>query len=422
MITSISLIIELCILAFYNSANGGVVYIPNIFPLCFIAVNLLCILIDLSKSQKRKYMSIFLFAYIVRIVILLVDIYLKGIVYIPQSGADSEGFYRTMEMVAFGFNYNEISYPVLVGYFFRFFGISRMGAQYANVLMSILAMFAICDALELLNINQKNRKTALWVMALLPNYVCMNCILLRESIVSMFIAISVLFFVRWITKKAETNFLLALLAILAASIFHSGAIGVAVGEILCRFLYDRRTEKITIKPSNVVIGVILAFSLVFLYLNYGDVFFQKMTGTSSLSEIANQSTLGETSYAEYVGDSSSIGSMIIYTIPRIFFFLFSPLPWSWRGINDVIAFVFSSLFYFFAIYYSLKTLRSNEIESSRRLQITLLLIVAFCVIFVFAWGTANAGTALRHREKIAPLCIVLLAFNNWRIKFKVRRN
>ena len=37
--------------------------------------------------------------------------------------------------------------------------------------------------------------------------------------------------------------------------------------------------------------------------------------------------------------------MIINSPFRIFFFLASPLPWYWRGINDIIAFLFSAFFY-----------------------------------------------------------------------------
>ena len=77
--------------------------------------------------------------------------------------------------------------------------------------------------------------------------------------------------------------------------------------------------------------------------------FKRLGSVDSIEEAANTLDYGGSTYAQYVGDSSSIQNMLIYTIPRIVYFLFSPLPWQWRGPSDVIAFTFSSLFYMYAV-------------------------------------------------------------------------
>ena len=89
---------------------------------------------------------------------------------------------------------------------------------------------------------------------------------------------------------------------------------------------------------------------------YADVLFEKFGRVDSIGDVANTLDYGGSSYAQYVGDSSSIQNMLIYTIPRIGYFLFSPFPWQWRGISDIIAFVFSSMFYMYAVYAAIKNM------------------------------------------------------------------
>ena len=88
----------------------------------------------------------------------------------------------------------------------------------------------------------------------------------------------------------------------------------------------------------------------------------------------------------------------------IFFFLASPLPWYWRGINDIIAFLFSAFFYTISIYYSFKAIK---LTSKNKNIIICLLIFAISSAFIYSWGVSNAGTALRHRDKFLPNFILL---------------
>ena len=94
---------------------------------------------------------------------------------------------------------------------------------------------------------------------------------------------------------------------------------------------------------------------------------------------------------------------------KIFYFLTSPLPWEWRGINDVISFVFSSLFFIICYVYALKSLKKVNYNNSGFIKVCL--ILAFISAFIFSWGTSNAGTAMRHRDKFLVNYIVMLALS-----------
>ena len=135
-----------------------------------------------------------------------------------------------------------------------------------------------------------------------------------------------------------------------------------------------------------------------------------MNNVDSLSDIGNVNTEGGSSYAAYVGDSSSVFNMMIYTIPRIVYFLLSPFPWQWRGMGDIIAFVFSSLFYFFTIKNAFVFIK--KANQKNKSYVIIVFIVALCTAFVFSWGVTNTGTATRHRDKMIILYGLLYALSH----------
>ena len=100
----------------------------------------------------------------------------------------------------------------------------------------------------------------------------------------------------------------------------------------------------------------------------------------------------------------------------MFFFMFSPLPWQWRGIPDIIAFVFSSLFYMYIIFSTLQKLYQICKSQTKSNNIHLIVLIALSIIaifssFVFGWGCNNTGTATRHRDKMMCIYAVMLGIN-----------
>lgn len=99
----------------------------------------------------------------------------------------------------------------------------------------------------------------------------------------------------------------------------------------------------------------------------------------------------------------------------MFYFLFSPLPTNWRGFGDIIAFIIDSSFYIFLCWNIAKNYRfSNKFGN-----IKLFLLIGLSIsVFVFAFGTYTAGTALRHRAKLLPMLTVLYAVSSSSLNIK----
>lgn len=382
-------------------------------------VAIVCIIIssigfyyDIRFSQiLNRYMQPLMVSYFFRLCILFFDIYGKKLYTLPNSGADSLRFYEwSVHYAVTGENRMGL-FTSVMGTIIRWIGNNILYLQFLVMMFSMIAIIALIGSLNTLGISSGIIISTVMIVGILPNFTILSCVFLRESIVVMFLSLSLLFFLFWYKRKHEVYFILAFACVFLASGFHSGAAGAAVGYILIRFFYNNGSGKIQLRVSNIVIAAAFVFVFTYLYMNYSEILFGKMQGIGSVSDLANTNEAGGSTYAMYVGDSSSLSNMVIYTIPRIVYFLFSPFPWQWRGISDIIAFAFSSMFYIVSVYNAIKVLLMRSEDHS---IIILLLFLLFGLVFVFAWGTSNTGTATRHREKLVTIFAALWAVSESR--------
>lgn len=418
MISFLVLLIEFIIMAFLKAS--GVDGRPMEFILVCIGVFTVVYFWEIGRSKRLRPMVLpLVIGYLLRIGLIFFDRYGQDIYNLPNSGADSEMFYRTATQFAnFGWTDREGLFIRVLGTAMSWLGDSRVYMQFLLALLSVVAIHTAERIMEEARLDLRSRVSAMSVLCLLPNFAILSSILLRESVVTMFLAISLLCFMKWLMGKPEPWFWLAFAFVFAASAFHSGSVALAVGYILVRFLYDKNRGSFRLTWKNILPSVIFLMVFVYLFNNYGEQLFAKMMGVDSIEDIASGSGLGGSSYARYVGNSETIGNMLRYTPARLVFFLFSPFPWHWRGLADIIAFFFNSLFYIWSMFSALRYVTSGR--GKNRELVTALLIVAFCALFVFAWGTSNTGTAIRHRDKMVVLYCVMLALTEKNRKVVVR--
>ena len=69
------------------------------------------------------------------------------------------------------------------------------------------------------------------------------------------------------------------------------------------------------------------------------------------------------------------------------------------------------MFYMYAVYAAIKNM--HIYSRGNHNQVLAVLIIAFCIVFIFAWGVANTGTAARHRDKMVMIfgTLLTLSFN-----------
>ena len=411
MLAGCTLTIECLILMLLTSSGVQGRSVPAM--LVLIGLFSLAYFFDLGLSRRLRPVAFPLaLGYLLRLGLLLFDLYGREIYALPNSGADSEMFFQQGMQCALGTFSDPSAFISVLGILLSLLGVSRLFVQFLLMLCSVAALHCAAEIFREAGIAPRTARAILYLLCLLPNFAILSSVLLRESIVTMLLAFSVLCLVRWQLRGREGWFWAACLLSCCAAMFHSGSIAVAAGCILVRLFYDRGGERLRFSWRNLLPAFVLLVAFLYLYNNYSDVFFGKMSGVDSLEDIANTGGVGGSSYAEYVGDSDTLGSLLLYTPVRIIFFLFSPLPWQWRGPSDVIAFCFSSVFYAWALFSALRYLTGARRE--HRELVAVLLIVAFAVLFVFSWGVSNVGTAVRHRDKMVVLYAVLLGLTRRR--------
>ena len=408
MISISMLILEFCIKAFCKDVlSTDIIESLDIFLIMGFTTSFI---IDVFHSEKLKTFRYPLLAgYLFRIVLLFWDIYGRSIFVLPNSGMDSEMFYG--QSILF-MNTGETSrglFPKVMGSIMTIVGPSRLFIQFIAVLFSVVSLVLLAYMMHELLISETVKRNVCCIVALLPNLSIISSLFLRESILSMFIVISFYIFYLWFKGGNILLYFSAFALAFVASAFHSGCAAIAVGYIAILLLYDRQNNVFKMKVKNIVPAVLMLLVISFLYVNYGDVLFGKMNSIESISDVAEDQDRGASSYVQYVGNSNNPINMIIFTIPRIFFFIASPLPIQWRGLNDIIAFCFSSLFFISVAWYTIRFIASGKKEN--RTLVIALSIVVFSTFFVFGWGVANAGTACRHRDKITFICGLLLALS-----------
>lgn len=413
MLTSLTILFEILIQVFLKINLVESRPAALIFPMLFITSA--AYFTDLSKNRRlRPVMLPLTLGYCFRLFLVAFDIYGRNIYSLPNSGADSEMFFREAILYSDG-GLVIGAFQQMVGKIFSWIGVSRLYMQFLLMLLSVAALHLLAAMLRDIGLDTSRQRKTMYILCLMPNFAILSSIFLRESIVAFFAALSLWAFIKWWMSGSDRWFILAFTAVFCASRFHSGTVAMAIGYIAIRFLYDKRRKAFHTSWKNILPTIVLVTVFVYLYINHKSVLFGKMEGIEAIDDIASGNGMGNSTYAAYVGNSNTPLNMLIYTLPRIVFFLFSPFPWHWRGLSDIIAFCFNSTFYLWAIYSTYKYLRSKEPEN-RNLLIALL-IVALVTVFVFAWGTSNTGTAVRHRDKMVILYGVIWALTVGKTKF-----
>lgn len=408
MILFLTLLFEFVTMHFLKLESG---YASTALSAVMIVVACVALLCDVKRKKSISYAFIPIFVGTVfRLILLLIDVYGKSIITLPNGSSDSEMFYEeTLKYIKIGVSERGL-FPIIMGNLFKITGISKLYGQFILMLISLVCVVLLALILNRLEINKEIRFKVILIASLLPNFSILSVLFLRETIEYLFITFSFYLYISWITKKREMLFLFACIVALLGATIHSGLIALVVGYFAVRLLYDKKTSSIKIRPLNIIVTILLVMVTTYFVLQYADVFIVKLSKVDDISDIANTRDVAGSSYVQYVGDSSSVRNMLIYTIPRAFYFLFSPLPWQWRGFSDVFAFFFSSLLYFYCILFTFS--RFKSLSKRDKCFVVLISVITFVVVFVFSWGVTNSGTALRHREKTIMLFLTLYAISS----------
>lgn len=379
--------------------------------LIIVMLNIVVLSIILGKyaRTKKEYLILWV-AFAARVIVMLLDVYVPEIKINIHSGYDTAGYHN--DAVRILLSNNEVSitgnlYAYLLSLIYRMFGAQIIMAEYFNILLAMWAIVLLKDILYKLPINQKSRMIGFIIMALGPNYILLSPIMLRETVIIFLLTASLWSFIQWWNKRGLIYISHAITLSIIGAMFHSGAIAAAIAYGLIVTFYDQERNFFKIDFKTIIMGAVITLCFTIVSYTMGDMIFTKFQRVNDIMDIGQEAAYAEGGSAYLDNQTSeSIPELIFNTPIRIMYFIGSPVPWKWRGINDIFAFLFSTSIYLCSIIYLAKALRLN---GKNKNLIIMLLIMALLSATIFAWGVSNAGTALRHREKFISVYIVMLA-------------
>ena len=351
-------------------------------------------------KMDRPVAVVLAFAYLLRLLVLYADTY--HLLPNPFTGLDTEDFHTATLAFLVGDGLIKTNYTYVLAVFYRLFGdYGRFMAQFFNVLLSFGTVALLYWALRMLKVSRRSLLVALSVVAFMPATVCLSGVLLREAWVQFFVMLSVCCFIRWYQRGGIGNEVACMAATFAAMLMHAGCVG-ALAVYMIGFLVCRTWKSEGVRTYALTVCVMVLFMLPMLvfpglllakFVNAAD------SGLDIVPVVAGSTYL---LWMQKLG----VGLRLLLSPVRMFYLLFSPLPFDWRGLSDVAVFCVDSLVNIVLVVLMFRPpLLGGAAQLKRFLGYAVLVLT-----FVFALGTTNAGTAVRHRAKFLPVVVLAAAY------------
>lgn len=355
-------------------------------------------------SSCIKFKELVVCGVLLRIGLLLCDMF--HLFPIPNLGADSEAFHLiAFNNVVHGGTGKLTNYTDFLTLVYTLTGHSRMIGQLINVVFGFGVIVYGQKCLTMFNVNRKYTRIGTMVLCLAPNLIIFSGGLLREAWCEFFITFSTYQFLRWFKSGSSIYFILSCISVLAASYMHGGSIGIVAGYMIVYIIYNRRKDSFQFTFRSIFSALlVLAFSIFFL--QNMNIFGEKMASMDEnntedvIMSHYNNALGGGSDYLTNLPVNNLSGALLFSPI-KMFYFVLSPMPWDWRGFQDILAFIIDSSIYLFLCWGIIKKTDNRYTRLRSGLMISLL-----STVFIFGIGVTNAGTAMRHRTKLLPLFVI----------------
>ena len=393
----------------------------NVISWSIILIASIAFVIQIARKHDGKLydwsmIAIIFFGYFFRLFLVYWDLNFRHVFLLPSSGFDSERFFSAAARLGHTGTYRYAI--VYMSRVFDLFGIQRAVGHYVNILWGLSCVFIGVEIVKKFTNNQftEDPRPARAVLILgmtLPYFMIMNSLFLREALITFYLVLSLYFFVLWFKDGKLWGIPVSMLFSFLAVLHHSGSVAPIVGYAVIIAYYDTRQKRFRITVPNVLKSVIgLGFVyLVDLFLLNGALFdrFFDMDMEFIVNFVERET--GGSAYTFFIHTGQTQIDFIANTPVLMIYLILSPFPWYWRGVFDVISFVFSALLYGYAYYVSIGSLRRQSQDKKGKDAIIMMLIVCVIGVFIFGWGVRNVGTAMRHRDKFLIHHLLLIAFS-----------
>lgn len=381
------------------------------------ALTLVALLTFILGNRWPKVRLVLAVALLIRVVAALLHFY---VVPLPDGAADA----ITFEQLAWEWAAGGVSgvaeefhgpdsyfYSVVIGLLYAITDRSPLMAQALSVLAGVggvLVAWLLARDLW----GERFALKAAWVTALFPTLIMYSALTMREAFIALFLLLGLLGVVRWARGGGFMPVIGAATSFVAATFFHGGLLVAALAFGGLVVVQESRRLLVLLpkgRLSLVSVVLLLIGSLAIGGYIASGAGIQKLGNVSqALStdrwmKVIKNRTQDSAAYPAWTMPRS--GDDLLWVVPvRTFYLLFSPFPWDVRQAKHLIG-LMDGLLYLGLGWLVWRNRKSIWADAGARA----VLLVLLPLVFAFAVGSGNFGTALRHRAKFVAVMIVLAA-------------
>lgn len=372
-----------------------------------------------AAARYRGLLPWLLLGVTFRVLVLCFEV--TGIWSPPNSGLDAAGFIRSalflstqswadiVGVLRFGSTNNYVATGAAV---FKVFGFHPYSMQATNLVVGT-ASVCLASRIAWKYFGRVAAVSAAILLCLYPFSAFNSVIALREEFVVFFFVCGLFFLLRWTVRGDVIPFLLANTLFLLSAAFHPGMIGAVVAATGYYLVLAIKGLKGSANRKSAVINAgvgLLMFGGAVGALAGGVELGKDMELSLDADVMADtigakfdRNSLGGSGYPSFVTRGDPITQP--WLIPaRMAYFLFSPFPWDVRSPVHIVG-LFVGVLYLWLFVRGWRAFRKGTFNGRQ----TVLVWVFLLLTFVFAVGTTNSGTAIRHKTKFFPLLVILAA-------------
>ena len=414
----------------------------------------LIFLFIILKVKDPDILKILVVAFALRAILVILDQYFFAL---PGGTLDAKGYVIKALNISneYGLNilFNMFQHDGffisrIISIFFTLTAKSEMMAQGISVALGTASVYLVYQ-LSLLIWNKDASIKGAWIMSLHPSMILFSALVLKEAYATFFLLLTLLPIIFLITKLNVTKFIkvknkknhllnnnLFLILFILSGFFIvkniHGGLYVGIFILLIYLLYYLfKNELDNLKKGKITIVFIITLSIaivLFIFWYFELVLIPYIPGPGEILNLYDilirRFNIGTISLLNGVYGSSfpslAVPTNMIDFLPkvsaRIIYFLYSPFPWDIKRYDHLLGLIDSIIMIYLTIcaWNNRKVILGNPITK-------FLLILLISYIVLYAIGTNNFGTAIRHKTKFIFILIFLAAPKLVKISFVFKK-